>query len=139
MTYSMCCQQATRLRRLPTLTLPATAAGAAVARWVYDVARRYGSASYELIDLKDVDLPLLDEESAPMLGRYTRPHTHRWAERVAPFDGFVFVTPEYNHGMPASLPSESVPLWTVDSHGLAMTTDASGTVMQMHHIRDARR
>jgi NAD(P)H-dependent FMN reductase len=83
-------------------TRPARA-GTAVARWVHEIALRHGDADYELIDLKDVGLPALDEDLAPMLGRYSRPHTHRWSEQISPFDGYVFVTPEYNHGMPAAL------------------------------------
>jgi NAD(P)H-dependent FMN reductase len=83
-------------------TRPARA-GTAVARWVHEIAQQHGDADYELIDLKDVDLPPLDEDLAPMLGRYSRPHTHRWFEQISPFDGYVFVTPEYNHGMPAAL------------------------------------
>ena len=78
-------------------------AGEAVARWVHEVAERHGGADYELVDLREVDLPPLDEELAPLLGRYARPHTLRWAERIRPFDGYVFVTPEYNHGMPGAL------------------------------------
>ncbi|MEV4352676.1 NAD(P)H-dependent oxidoreductase [Actinoplanes sp. NPDC049596] len=78
-------------------------AGEAVARWAYEIAVRHGGAEYELIDLRDVGLPPLDEEVAPMLGQYARPHTVRWAERIRPFDGYLFVTPEYNHGMPAAL------------------------------------
>lgn len=77
--------------------------GPAVARWVHEVARRYGGADYELIDLADVGLPLLDEPLPPMVAPGDRTHTRRWARIVAPFDGFVFVTPEYNHGMPAAL------------------------------------
>ncbi|GAA3773806.1 NAD(P)H-dependent oxidoreductase [Plantactinospora mayteni] len=83
-------------------TRPARA-GTAVARWVHEIALRHGDADYELIDLKEVDLPALDEDLAPMLGRYSQPHTRRWSERISPFDGYVFVTPEYNHGMPAAL------------------------------------
>lgn len=78
-------------------------AGAAVAHWVHEVAARHGDAEYDLVDLKEIDLPALDEEVPPMLGQYGRAHTLRWAERIRPFDGFVFVTPEYNHGMPAAL------------------------------------
>lgn len=78
-------------------------AGEAVARWVYEVAARRGDAEFTLIDVKQVGLPLLDEPVAPMLGSYQRPHTRRWAATIRPFDGFVFVTPEYNHGMPAAL------------------------------------
>jgi NAD(P)H-dependent FMN reductase len=77
--------------------------GEAVARWVHDIARRRSDAEFELIDLKEVALPLLDEPIPPSQGKYTRPHTRTWAARIAPFDGFVFVTAEYNHGPPAAL------------------------------------
>ncbi|NUS03817.1 MAG: NAD(P)H-dependent oxidoreductase [Nonomuraea sp.] len=78
-------------------------AGEAVARWVLDQAGRRGDASYELVDLAEVDLPHLDEPLPPALGRYTHPHTRRWAATVAACDGYVFVTPEYNHSLPGSL------------------------------------
>ncbi|MFI1016158.1 NADPH-dependent FMN reductase [Streptomyces sp. NPDC020965] len=77
--------------------------GEAVARWVLDQARKRGDAEYELIDLKDVDLPFLDEITPPSFGQYANEHTKRWAATVASFDGFVLVTPEYNHSTSAAL------------------------------------
>jgi NAD(P)H-dependent FMN reductase len=77
--------------------------GEAVARWALDHCEQRGDATYELIDLKDFELPLLDEPVPPSVGRYTQPHTRRWAETIAGFDAFVFVTPEYNHGTSAAL------------------------------------
>jgi NAD(P)H-dependent FMN reductase len=77
--------------------------GEAVARWVHDIAGSRTDASYELIDLKEVGLPLLDEPIPPSQGKYSKEHTKAWAARIESFDGFVFVTPEYNHGIPAAL------------------------------------
>jgi NAD(P)H-dependent FMN reductase len=77
--------------------------GEAVARWVYEIARRRSDATFELVDVKDYNLPLLDEPMPPSLGRYTQPHTKRWAAKIAEFDAFVFVTAEYNHGIPGAL------------------------------------
>ena len=37
------------------------------------------------------------------MGQYTQPHTLAWAEKIASFDGFVFVTPEYNHSTSGAL------------------------------------
>src|SRR5258708_4645950 len=68
-----------------------------VARWVNEVAARRGDADYELVDIMDFDLPLLDEAHPPSMGQYAQPHTKAWAARIASFDGFVFVTHEYNH------------------------------------------
>ncbi|MEV0381195.1 NAD(P)H-dependent oxidoreductase [Nonomuraea sp. NPDC050643] len=81
---------------------------AVVARWVAEVAGRHpavaaGEAAFEVVDLAEQGLPVLDEPVPALFGDYRHPHTLRWAETVASFDGFVFVTPEYNHSVPAAL------------------------------------
>ena len=77
--------------------------GEAVARWVYDMARKRNDAEFELVDVKDYDLPLLDEPVPPSMGQYANEHTKIWSAKIASFDAFVFVTPEYNHGIPGAL------------------------------------
>jgi NAD(P)H-dependent FMN reductase len=77
--------------------------GEAVARWVHELAGRRTDARFELVDIATYDLPLLDEPVPPSMGRYGKEHTRRWAAKVAEFDGYVFVTPEYNHGPSAAL------------------------------------
>jgi NAD(P)H-dependent FMN reductase len=77
--------------------------GEGVARWVLEQAQRRDDAEYVLVDVAQQNLPLLDEPLPPSLGRYQRPHTKAWAAIVGSFDAFVFVTPEYNHGIAASL------------------------------------
>ena len=74
-----------------------------VAKWVLENARERGDAEYELVDIKDFELPLLDEPMPPAMGNYQQPHTKRWAAKIASLDAFVFVSPEYNHGIPAAL------------------------------------
>ncbi|MFF0339275.1 NADPH-dependent FMN reductase [Kribbella sp. NPDC004875] len=71
--------------------------GKAVADWVLEQAQQRTGATYELIDLLDYPLPHLDESLPPSIGQYANDHTKAWAERIAAYDGFVFVTPEYNH------------------------------------------
>jgi NAD(P)H-dependent FMN reductase len=51
----------------------------------------------------DFDLPLLDEPVPPSMGQYSQPHTKAWAAKIDSFDGYVFVTPEYNHGISGAL------------------------------------
>jgi NAD(P)H-dependent FMN reductase len=75
----------------------------AVARWTYDLAKRRSDAEFEFVDIADYNLPLLDEPVPPSLGQYSKPHTKRWAEKIASLDAFVFVTPEYNHGTSGAL------------------------------------
>jgi NAD(P)H-dependent FMN reductase len=77
--------------------------GLAVAQWAHGLASRRQNATYELVDLADFALPLLDEPVPPAMGSPTKEHTKRWAEKIASFDGYVFVTPEYNHGPSAAL------------------------------------
>jgi NAD(P)H-dependent FMN reductase len=71
--------------------------GEQVAAWVLDHAKQRSDAEYDLIDLKDFPLPHLDEPIPPSMGQYQNDHTKKWAEKIASFDGFVIVTPEYNH------------------------------------------
>jgi NAD(P)H-dependent FMN reductase len=72
--------------------------GEQVADWVYENASGRDDAEFELVDLRDYPLPHLDEPLPPSLGQYQNDHTKEWAEKIASFDGFVIVTPEYNHG-----------------------------------------
>jgi NAD(P)H-dependent FMN reductase len=77
--------------------------GEAVAKWVYEIAQRRSDAEFELVDIKDFNLPLLDEPVPPIMGQYSKPHTKAWAAKIGSFDAYVFVTPEYNHGISGAL------------------------------------
>jgi NAD(P)H-dependent FMN reductase len=77
--------------------------GAQVAEWVASVAAERTDANYEVVDLLDFDLPHLDEAIPASLGQYANEHTRTWAEKVASFDGYIFVTPEYNHSTSGAL------------------------------------
>ena len=75
----------------------------AVAKWVYDHASKRAGGEFQVVDIADYHLPLLDEPLPPSMGQYAKEHTKAWAATIATFDGFIFVTPEYNHGIPGSL------------------------------------
>jgi NAD(P)H-dependent FMN reductase/ribosomal protein S18 acetylase RimI-like enzyme len=82
------------------------ALGPEVARWLVDtVTPRGGELGVELVPvaLGDLGLPFLDEEEHPSSGRYRHEHTRRWSALVDAASGFITITPEYNHGMPATL------------------------------------
>jgi NAD(P)H-dependent FMN reductase len=74
-----------------------------VGKWVFELAQRRTDAQFESVDLAEFNLPLLDEPVPPSMGQYSKDHTKRWAAKIASFDAFVFVTPEYNHGIPGAL------------------------------------
>src|SRR5271154_7253470 len=71
--------------------------GAQVAGWVREHAKPRTEAAFELVDLADYPLPHLDEPLPPSMGQYQNAHTQDWAATIGRFDGFIFVTPEYNH------------------------------------------
>jgi NAD(P)H-dependent FMN reductase len=78
--------------------------GEAVARWVYDTAReRSNEAEFEYVDIKDYNLPLLDEPIPPSQAKYSKEHTKAWSAKINSFDAYIFITPEYNHGIPGAL------------------------------------
>lgn len=77
-----------------------------VANWVKEIAENYTfDAEFELVDLKDYPLPLFDEAASPA---YTsdlkaREQQKPWADKMNELDGYIFVTPEYNHGISSAL------------------------------------
>lgn len=77
--------------------------GESVSRWVYQIAQQRNDAEFELVDIKDFNLPLLDELEPPSMGEYSKAHTKAWAAKIDTFDAFVFVTPEYNHATSGAL------------------------------------
>lgn len=77
--------------------------GEAVAHWTYEIAKRRPDVEVELVDIAEYALPLLDEPIPPSRAQYSKPHTLKWAKKIASFDAFVFVTPEYNHGISGAL------------------------------------
>jgi NAD(P)H-dependent FMN reductase len=74
-----------------------------VARWLHGIAAKRNDASFEVVDIASFNLPLLDEPLPPSMGQYAQPHTKAWAAKIATFDSFVFVTPEYNHSTSGAL------------------------------------
>jgi NAD(P)H-dependent FMN reductase len=77
--------------------------GPPVGHWFHRHAQGFDGFDVELVDLADVNLPLLDEPHHPRLANYQHDHTRRWSAIVSRGDAFVFVTPEYNFSTPPSL------------------------------------
>jgi NAD(P)H-dependent FMN reductase len=79
--------------------------GAQAAEFIHRIAEKNKDHQYELVDLKDVDLPMLDAPVPPSMANreYPNPKVQAWSKIVDAADGFIFVTPEYNHGVPAAL------------------------------------
>jgi NAD(P)H-dependent FMN reductase len=77
--------------------------GDKVANWFMQHAGGRPDISAELVDLADWPLPFFDSPVPPAFGPSSDPRTRAWAEKVEQADGYVLVTPEYNHGYPAVL------------------------------------
>lgn len=73
------------------------------ARWITGIAQERKDIEVELLDLAEINLPLLDEPVPPLQNKYSKDHTKKWAAKIAEADGFVLVTPEYNHSTSAAL------------------------------------
>jgi NAD(P)H-dependent FMN reductase len=71
--------------------------------WVHEIAQKRPDLDFELLDLRDYPLPLFDEEMSPAWGPLKNEVAQRWAAKLAALDGFILVTPEYNHGTSAAL------------------------------------
>jgi NAD(P)H-dependent FMN reductase len=78
-------------------------AGLPIATWFGDRARLHGGFDIDIVDLAELDLPLMDEPNHPRLRDYLHQHTRDWSAIVDASDAFVMVTPEYNYGYPAAL------------------------------------
>jgi NAD(P)H-dependent FMN reductase len=109
----------------------------AVACWVYELAKQRLDCRVELVDIQDFALPLLDEALPPLFGQYDKPHTLAWSACIAAFDGFVFVTPEYNHSVPGALKNAVDFLyreWNDKAAGV-VSYGATGGTRAVDHLR----
>ena len=77
--------------------------GDQIARWIDETVAHVDGFTFEIIDLRDWHLPLDDEPNQPKHGGYLQPHTKAWSDKIRQGDGYVFLTPQYNWGYPASL------------------------------------
>ena len=73
------------------------------AAWIRDLASSRTDMDFETVDLRDYPLPFFDEPMSPLWAPPKNEIAQRWARKVAELDGFIFVTAEYNHGVPAVL------------------------------------
>lgn len=73
------------------------------AKWVQDIAKARGDADYEIVDLREYPLPFFDAVGSPRFVPLTDESQLRFARKIGEFDGYIFVTAEYNHTVPGVL------------------------------------
>ncbi|OJF93744.1 NADPH-dependent FMN reductase [Alkalibacterium sp. f15] len=76
-----------------------------VSEYILEKAKHVEGAEFELVDIKEYDLPMFNEAMPPAMANmnYDKDETTRWSEKIDSLDGFVFVTPEYNNAITPSL------------------------------------
>ncbi|WP_342775694.1 NADPH-dependent FMN reductase [Nonomuraea deserti] len=111
--------------------------GEAVAHWVCDLAAKRADAEFELVDIKDFDLPLLDEVLPAAMGQYDGQHTRTWAAKIDSFDAYIFVTPEYNHSTSGVLKNAIDFLYAEWNNKVAgfVSYGVSGGTRAVEHLR----
>jgi NAD(P)H-dependent FMN reductase len=116
--------------------------GEAVAAWVHKISQKRTDARFEVVDLRDFNLPLLDEPMSARAistrgGQYANPHTEAWSSKISGFDAFVFITPEYNHGIPGALKNAIDYLYREWSNKLAgiVSYGAAGGLRAVSQLR----
>ena len=77
--------------------------GPIVAAWILDVVKQYGNFEVELLDLGEINLPMMNEAKHPSLKQYEHEHTKNWSSLIDEADAFIFVTAEYDNNYPAPL------------------------------------
>lgn len=77
--------------------------GLRAAEWLLRRARERSDAEFELVDLKDYDLPIFSAAASPAHSTNTDPVAQRWGRRIAAFDGYLFVVAEYNRSITGAL------------------------------------
>ena len=111
--------------------------GEAVAKWVYEISKRRTDAEFELVDIADYNLPLLDEPYPAMMHQYTKDHTKAWSAKISEFDGFIFVTPEYNHSTSGAL-KNAIDYLSLEWNNKAaafVSYGSAGGVRAVEHLR----
>jgi NAD(P)H-dependent FMN reductase len=77
--------------------------GPQIAKWMFNNLSKDARAEYEIVDIVDFKLPMFDEPKHPSMNQYEHAHTKIWSQKIKTADAYIFLTPEYNAGYPASL------------------------------------
>lgn len=111
--------------------------GEAVAKWLYELSKKRNDAEFELVDIADYNLPLLDEPYPAIMNNYTKDHTKAWSAKIAELDGYIFVTPEYNHSTSGAL-KNAIDYLSVEWNNKAagfVSYGSAGGVRAVEHLR----
>lgn len=89
--------------KIITATVREGRKGPIVTSWIAEKAKQHGGFNVKVLDLKAINLPMMDEPNHPSLQKYEHEHTKKWSALIAEADAFIFVTAEYDYNYPAPL------------------------------------
>lgn len=112
--------------------------GRQVAEWVVEHGSKRDDVDVELVDVEDYGLPVFDEPQSPLFGNYAHAHTRAWSDKISEFDGYIFVTPEYNRSIPSALKNAIDYLyreWNDKAAGFVSYGSNVGGARAVEHLR----
>jgi NAD(P)H-dependent FMN reductase len=86
--------------------------GEVPANWLFNIAKERNDADFEIVDLRDYPMPFFEEKVPLHVAPPRNDAALRWGEKIASLDGYIFVTAEYNHSIPAVLKNALDYLWS---------------------------
>lgn len=113
--------------------------GEQVVRWVEDQARQVEGVQTVFVDLRDYNLPFFVEEMPPSMQAPTLPEAVRLRADLEANDAVLFVTPEYNHSVPAALKNaiDYLPPATLKEKTVGLVGYSwYGAVKPLEHLRE---
>ncbi|MCC5955582.1 MAG: NAD(P)H-dependent oxidoreductase [Natronohydrobacter sp.] len=105
------------------------------AQWIVERAKARGDWEVELIDLKAFDLPLFNEVASNAWVPSEDAAARKWQETIGRFDGFIFVTPEYNRSITGALKNaldQAYVEWNRKAFGIVSYGSVGGTRAAEH-------
>lgn len=107
------------------------------AKWLLDNAQTRDDMNFELVDLRDYDLPLFNEAASNLWMPSQDPRAVKWQQKLAEFDGFIFLTAEYNHSVSGSLKNALDQAYKEWNHkpAAAMGYGGVGAARAIEHLR----
>lgn len=112
--------------------------GEKAAHWLMDIAKQRSDLSFELVDLRDYPMPFFDEVASNAWAPTQNEVAKKWQKKVAEFDGYIFVTAEYNNSLPAVLKNAldyAYPEWNRKAAAY-FGYGTAGAARSIQHLRD---
>jgi NAD(P)H-dependent FMN reductase len=110
-----------------------------VTKWIVDLAEQDTNFSEEILDLGEINLPMMSEPNHPSLKKYEHEHTRSWSSKIEEADAFISVTAEYDYNYPAPLRNALEYLyheWGYKAAGVVSYSGVSGGTRVLNSLKN---